>query len=110
MEPTLTTQDVSDHPLAIALRTVFWQLEHIYADTDDLDKGQILYAVRQARDEVNKVLTTTPTTATPIISQVLPSLNAACTLIGEGEVSEAEDLLFDLRQRFIPSPARGGDH
>jgi len=106
--PPITGDDISEHPLAVALRQVFWDLEKLIdedldkIDDDDTLRGRLMVI----REKAKKGLLSTPTSVTPIVQAILPKLNAVMTLLLDvGDESTAIDLLLELDRQLKPSPA-----
>jgi hypothetical protein len=108
--PPISGDDISEHPLAVALRQVFWDLEKLIDEDPDKikDNDTLRGRLMVIREKAKKGLLSTPTSVTPIVQAILPKLNAAVTLLlygGDDNDGTAIDLLLELDRQLNPSPA-----
>lgn len=106
--PPVAPEDISEHPLAQALREVFWDLEKIFGfGIDEMSDDEVLAAIRAIRDKARKALVETPSPTTPVIQSILPSINAAIALLMDsyGNADEVLGVLLTLTKVLAPSPA-----
>jgi hypothetical protein len=109
-DTTIAPQEVCEHPFAQLLRTTFYDIELLMGDISILDDDEIEQRLGVLRDRMYPVLLSTPTEATPLLSEILPTLHAAYELMENDQCLNAMDLLNTLTKRFTPSPSVGGNY
>jgi hypothetical protein len=100
-------QDISEHPLAEALREVFWMMENLYGfGIAEKSEAEILEAIRAARDTAKAALMATPTATTPLLQVIAPRIRTAIELLSEDydNADAALSALLVVAKQIAPAP------